>query len=318
MKKEIKKPLSLADFRAKFGNEDQCLKYLLYRKWNEFTPYQCRQCRYDVACFKSEPNIKRCGRCGYEESATAHTLYHKLKFPLVTAFEMVYRIAISKKGISAKRLAAEFGLSYTTCWYFRKKVQSVLRDNDSNDKLSGTIQVDELMIGGSEKEAPGRAFGNKRKVLIAVQVIEKQDRNGNSVVVMGNMSAQHIESFRKEQIKPVLEKAILKSEAILLTDEFKTYQSLKDKDQWNIRLQKSDKGNAHPQIHLVIMNFKNWLRGIHHFCKSKHLQDYINEFVFRFNWRNALDFIPIKWLNKTIHAKPIYQHEIMKNCKLAI
>ncbi len=41
---------------------------------------------------------RRCSQCGYDESATAGTLFHKLKFSLLKAFEMVYEITTSKKG----------------------------------------------------------------------------------------------------------------------------------------------------------------------------------------------------------------------------
>jgi hypothetical protein len=37
--------------------------------------------------------------------------------------------------------------------------------------------------------------------------------------------------------------------------------------------------------HIVISNLKSWLLGIHHGVSPKHLQAYLNEFVFRFNRR---------------------------------
>lgn len=41
-----------------------------------------------------------------------------------------------------------------------------------------------------------------------------------------------------------------------------------------------------PLIHLVFANLKSWLRGTHHGrVEPKHLQAYLNEFVFRFNRR---------------------------------
>jgi len=40
-----------------------------------------------------------------------------------------------------------------------------------------------------------------------------------------------------------------------------------------------------PMIHLVFGNLDAWLLGTHHGVSSKHLQGYLNEFVFRFNRR---------------------------------
>jgi transposase-like protein len=44
--------------------------------------------------------------------------------------------------------------------------------------------------------------------------------------------------------------------------------------------------DAHlPMIHIVFGNLDAWLLGTHHGVSSKHLQAYLNEFVFRFNRR---------------------------------
>ncbi|MCP5007795.1 MAG: transposase [Planctomycetes bacterium] len=40
-----------------------------------------------------------------------------------------------------------------------------------------------------------------------------------------------------------------------------------------------------PMIHIVFGNLDAWLPGTHHEVSSKHLQGYLNEFVFRFNRR---------------------------------
>ena len=48
-----------------------------------------------------------------------------------------------------------------------------------------------------------------------------------------------------------------------------------------------DKAEAHlPMIHLVFSNLKTWIKGTHHSrIEPKHLQAYLNEYVFRFNRR---------------------------------
>jgi hypothetical protein len=38
-------------------------------------------------------------------------------------------------------------------------------------------------------------------------------------------------------------------------------------------------------IQLVFSNLKTWLMGTHHGVSEQHLQAYLNEFTFRFNWR---------------------------------
>lgn len=45
-----------------------------------------------------------------DESPTANTLFHKLKFDLHIAFQMVYEIATSQKGICSIALAVRYGV----------------------------------------------------------------------------------------------------------------------------------------------------------------------------------------------------------------
>ncbi len=40
-----------------------------------------------------------------------------------------------------------------------------------------------------------------------------------------------------------------------------------------------------PMVHIVFGNLDAWLLGTHHGVSPKHLQGYLNEFVFRFNRR---------------------------------
>jgi hypothetical protein len=49
-----------------------------------------------------------------------------------------------------------------------------------------------------------------------------------------------------------------------------------------------------PWAHTVFGNLKTWLRGTFHGVSPKHLQRYLNEFVFRFNqrWQEADLFSP--------------------------
>ena len=42
-----------------------------------------------------------------------------------------------------------------------------------------------------------------------------------------------------------------------------------------------------PWIHQVFSNLKGWARGVYHGLRAKHLQSYLDEFVFRFNRRRT-------------------------------
>ena len=93
---KILKSLSKEDFKEKFGTKEQCLIYLSNEKWGDF--YTCIKCEKTKYCEGRKPFNRRCRKCGYDESATANTLFHKVKFGIDKAFEMAYDISTSKKG----------------------------------------------------------------------------------------------------------------------------------------------------------------------------------------------------------------------------
>ncbi|MFN0081123.1 MAG: hypothetical protein ACKVOM_01265, partial [Ferruginibacter sp.] len=50
---------------------------------------------------------------------------------------------------------------------------------------------------------------------------------------------------------------------------------------------------------------KNWLTDIHHKCKGNRLQNYMDEFHFRFNRRAFLDTILDKLMATAMQMKPV-------------
>ena len=51
-----------------------------------------------------------------------------------------------------------------------------------------------------------------------------------------------------------------------------------------------------PWVHIVISNFKRFILGTYHGVSSRHMQEYINEFCYRFNRRQWEFQIPSRLL----------------------
>ncbi len=76
----------------------------------------------------------------------------------------------------------------------------------------------------------------------------------------------------------------------------------------NLKQVKSNKGENFPVMHRFIMNFKSWLRGIHHSVSN--LQDYINEYTYRFNRHYMQKDIFNNLLVKMVEHAPITYQEL--------
>ena len=116
--------MTLKKFNKSFQDEDHCRQYLfaIKRRYG----YQCRRCGHKK-CWKGRTEYhSRCIACDYDESLTAHTVFHKMQIPLLTAFRMVFQITVFKKGISSLELAKLFDVAEKTALRFRGKVQDAM------------------------------------------------------------------------------------------------------------------------------------------------------------------------------------------------
>ena len=147
---KIIEELSRKEFRSRFGEKEQCLLFLATSKWAD--GYKCLRCKNSKYSRGKTEHSRRCTKCRYDESPTANTLFHKVKFGIDVAFEMVYDISTSKKGANSIWLAERHGVKQTTAWLFRRKVQEAMKSSETNP-LEGLVHVDKFEIGTPKKES---------------------------------------------------------------------------------------------------------------------------------------------------------------------
>lgn len=264
-------------FNQRFKDDNDCLIYLSNIKWE--TGYKCKRCKNDKFSSGKKPLNRRCTKCNYDESPTVGTLFEKLKFPILIAFHIVFKIGTKKKGMSSLELSKEFELRQKTCWAFKLKIQQAMASS-LKYPLSGTVHVDEFMIGGPEDGKRGRSKGDKKLIVLAVEIL----KDG-----VGRAYAEIIEHASSIELGTFLRKYVLK-DATIITDEWRGYSPLR-KEFVNLKQVPSDSGQNFKDLHIHIMNIKGWLRGIHHHCSKERMQNYLDEYHFRYNRRSNMDTI---------------------------
>ena len=285
--------MNLLEFTKRFQTDTDCTSYLMEIKWND--RMKCVKCDSEEFWKGKCSNNIRCKKCGYEESPTAGTLFHKIKFPLLKAFHICYRVSVSKKGMSSWELSRELGLRQMTCWAFKRKIQQAMASSESHP-LEGRVDVDELAIGGHDEGGQGRSKANKKLTSLSVEIRE----DGK----MGRAYGKVINDYSAKELEKIFDAHISKKDAEVRTDKWAGYSPLQSK--WDIEMVKSDKGKKFPELHILIMNLKSWLRGIHHKCSEEHMQAYLNEFFYRFNRRKFGKTIFHKLLVRMVRSKPLY------------
>lgn len=278
-------------FHKAFSTDEDCYRYLSEIKWDK--EYQCKKCGHTKFYKGVRPFSRRCMKCKYDESPTAGTMFDKCKFPLLLAFHIAFKISTKKKGMSTLELSQEFELRQKTCWEFKWKIQQAMASSKLHP-ISGIVHVDEFYIGGEEEGKQGRSKGDKKLVIVALEIVPSG---------VGRAYAQCIDNASANSFKPFFETYIGK-EATIITDEWRGYIPLK-KDYPNLQQIKSENGKSFQDIHIHIMNLKGWLRGIHHHCSKERLQGYLDEYHFRYNRRSNMETIFDLLIRKMVLKEPI-------------
>jgi predicted Zn-ribbon and HTH transcriptional regulator len=138
--------LTANELQALSNSDVKCMEYLAGIKWAQ--NFNCKKCGNNNFCDGKTPHSRKCTRCKNEESATANTLFHNVKFPINKAFVIAFSV-INNSGPSVVLLSEQLGLNQISCWNFRKKVEdriNLMVRNYENTPLS----VPEILAGKIE------------------------------------------------------------------------------------------------------------------------------------------------------------------------
>lgn len=295
--------VSIKDFREQFKTNADCYQFLIDQKWG--SGFKCRRCGCTNWYKGRQWFYRRCSSCRYDESATANTLFHKSKLGILKSFEFAFRVSVKKKGMSTVELAKEFDCQQKSAWLLKAKLQNAMKSSEKHP-LQDSVEVDEFLVGGFDESLPGRSNASKQLVVLGVEKVV--DKYGKATI--GRAYAKVITNGSTDNLKPFFEEKISK-DASIKTDGWRGYLPLK-KD-WKLEQEMSVKGRNFKELHTHIMNIKLWLRGIHHKCKGHRLQNYLDEFHFRFNRRAFTGSILEKLLIRAVQLEPITYTQIIKS-----
>lgn len=286
------KILTLFDYQKQFSKEEDCFNYLFNLRWPN--GFECPKCGNTEYYIIHKDKMFQCKRCRHQTTVTAGTVFHKLRQPMSILFMAVYLISTSKKGFSAMEFQRKLGLNgYKTAWLLMQKIRTAMASSGKS-LLSRMVEVDETYIGGHCEGPRGRGAQGKTLVAIAVET---------DGINMGRAYLETMDSLLMDEMEQFVKEHVAKGTKVS-TDYFKSYNFLKNEYEHTPVVGKSisKKTDLLPKAHIVIANLKMWLRGTYNRMPSKHLQKYLDEFVFRFNRRWDIENIFDKLLFRCIHT----------------
>lgn len=159
---------------------------------------------------------------------------------------------------------------------------------DSLYRLHDLIEIDDAFVGGRRSGKRGRGAEGKTAVLVAVE--NREQRAGFiAMQQVGAVTKESVAKFVQHHLPPGQE---VRSDALAsLLEIGKTQHHA-------ARVTPPDKaGEWLPWVHIAIGNLKAFLLGTYHGVSSKYLQEYLNEFCYRFNRRDWEAQLPLRLLN---------------------
>lgn len=280
IKQESYYPTSIVGFMKHFDTDEKCLQYLANIKWSD--GWTCSRCGHNEYTFITTRKLIRCRNCNYDESFIANTVMRKTRKPLPYWFWAIYMIATQKTGISGMELyrQLDFG-TYRTAWTWLHKIRMAMVNPDRT-QLSGEVEIDETYVQ-TGTAGKGRELGGKKALIIcAVEVISGTDKIASGRIRLRQIpsaSAEHIHSFVLDHVT---------RGSTVRTDGWRGYAGLSRYEYRHIVepiYQPEEASKKFPRVHRTFANLKAWLIGTHRFVSLKHIQNYLNEYTFRFNRR---------------------------------
>jgi transposase-like protein/Zn ribbon nucleic-acid-binding protein len=274
--------MTFDEFINRFSSEEQCRAYLYKLRFPN--GFLCPKCD-NVKAWTVKEILFECSLCGHQTSVIAGTIFQDTRKPLRTWFVAIWWLTTQKYGASATGLRQVLGLkSYETAWTWLHKIRTAMVF-PNRQKLKGTIEVDEVYIGSEESGGKrGRGTENKVLVVVAIEVVEKRKLGRVRMAVIPDATTDSLKSFVANNIE---------QGSTVITDGWASYSflSLNGYSHTEV-IQKRAEAEEEllPHVHMIISLLKRWLLGTHQGAVSaKHMQAYLDEYVFRFNRRKAAD-----------------------------
>ena len=284
-KTEIRRTLvsmNIIDIQKHYVSEDSCAAAVEKLRWPDGV--RCPICgEIRISRFKSKGKTGKVRRllqclektCRYQFTATTGTIFHDSHLPLHKWFLAITLVCNAKKGLSAKQMQRDLGVSYKTAWYLCHRIRNAMQRSSGGPKLQGIVEVDETYVGGKYDRRRKRNPHEKQPV---IGLIERG----------GMVDAHTIPTPSKTVLTGVVRARVSTKAEMVVTDQYRAYKSLgKDYRHKSINhLREYVRGNVHTNsIENFWSLFKRGLIGSFHKMSTKHMHRYVNEFTYRFNGR---------------------------------
>ncbi|MFG0326946.1 MAG: IS1595 family transposase [Phycisphaerales bacterium JB037] len=275
------------------ADESAAVEFMERRRWGD-TPC-CPRCGdTDVYQMKNRKTGQReagyrwrCRGCGKQYSVRTGTVLEESRIPVRHWCYALWAACASKKGVSAKQIQRQTGVSYKSALFMMHRIRWAMTRSDDGPKLSGTVEVDETYVGGKPRYKGWTAGGPKarKKWSDKTRVVGMVERGGSvRAEVSQGVTVKNLAACVREHVD---------RSSRLMTDENRAYNRVGPEYASHEKVTHSRGEYARGDVTTNTVEgffslIKRGIYGTYHAVSKKHLHRYITEFEFRYNHR-AID-----------------------------
>jgi len=267
-------------FRERFPNDDACLEEVKQLRYGD--SLDCPKCIRHNSFYRVKGRTAyACSFCGHHIYPLKGSIFDHSSTPLTTWFYAIYLMAQTRSGMSAKTLERMTGVTYKTAWRMFNRIRQLMAEDGM--PLFGEVEVDEMYMHPDptkntrlKSKMPNKRFYDSEIVFGMVE------RGGRAKVV-------HVKSSGSRVLIPEIQKHVVPG-AVVYSDEYRAYGKLAVWGFFHNTVKHKDaqyvNGTVHTQnIENLWSNAKRGIRGVYRHVDAKYLQNYVDEYAFRYSYR---------------------------------
>jgi transposase-like protein len=270
-----------------YSDLDTCIDFIVSRRWPNGV--ECPTCGRKDVRFISTRRMWECKTAHPKRqfSVKVGTIFEDSPIGLDKWLVAIWLIANCKNGISSYEIGRALGVTQKSAWFMLHRIRLAMQ-NRTFVRMGGPdteVEVDETFIGGAARFM----HSEKRKR----RITETGTKDKVAVMGMlergGEVRAAMVGNRRKHGLQSNVV-AHIKAGSAIYTDALMSYQGLRDKGFRHEVIDHAE-GYVDGRVHTNgLENFwsllKRGLKGTYISVEEFHLFRYLDEQVFRFNYRH--------------------------------
>lgn len=310
--------MKLYDFISRFSDEDACKEHFIAVRKKQGV--KCPKCGCTHNTYLPSRTKFECKDCRCRFSLRSGTALEGSKMPFRYWFIAIHLLTATKHTFSAAEIQRQLGHKrYQPIWEMVHKIRSVMGKRDAEYNLAGYVELDEgFFTTEKPKDMAKYSKDRKAKVIVMTESVPVTNPKPNAKVKkVGYIKMLVVPNLKKETLFSVASENIHKDSVITMDA---SHNHSKIEEMYDSICEKcptqQDVDELLPWVHTTISNAKSLLLDTYHGIKEEYLQEYLNEFCYKFNRRFFGEGIFDRVVDISVMYGTGFDHRPYRKCKV--